>query len=197
MTSKGVVLVTGANGFIAARTVEAFLEAGYSVRGTVRSKASGEPLLKAFSDIPTAGKLEIVEVPDITVAGAFDEAVKGVTAVAHLAQPVSFAFSDPDYVIGTAVKGTRSVLESAAKEAGIKNFVLMSSVAAIRDTRQEPRVYTEADWNDYDARTIAEKSDNVSGAMIYCASKAEGERELWRFQKERNPSFTMTAVNPV
>jgi nucleoside-diphosphate-sugar epimerase len=75
MASKGLVLITGVNGYIAARTVEAFLKAGYSVRGTVRSKPSTKGLIDALSEY--AGKLEIVEVPDITVAGAFDEAVKG------------------------------------------------------------------------------------------------------------------------
>ncbi len=75
---KGIVLVTGANGYIAASTVEAFLDAGYSVRGTVRSKSSADGLVDALSKY--ADRLEIVEVPDITVPGAFDEAVKGAPA---------------------------------------------------------------------------------------------------------------------
>jgi len=74
-SGKGIVLVTGANGYIAASTVEAFLDAGYSVRGTVRSKSTADGLLEALSK--HADRLEIVEVPDITVPGAFDDAVKG------------------------------------------------------------------------------------------------------------------------
>lgn len=75
MSHKSVVLVTGANGYIAARTVEAFLQAGHSVRGTVRSKSSAKDLVDALSQY--ADRLEIVEVPDITAPGAFDGAVKG------------------------------------------------------------------------------------------------------------------------
>ncbi len=75
MSSNSTVLVTGANGYIAARTVEAFLKAGHSVRGSVRSKASAKGLLAALPEY--ASRLEIVEVPDITAPGAFDEAVKG------------------------------------------------------------------------------------------------------------------------
>lgn len=75
MAHNGLVLVTGANGYVAARTVEAFVKAGYSVRGTVRSKSSAKGLLDALSEY--ASRIEIVEVPDITVEGAFDEAVKG------------------------------------------------------------------------------------------------------------------------
>jgi nucleoside-diphosphate-sugar epimerase len=75
MASKGTVLVTGANGYIAARTVEAFLNAGYSVRGTVRALSSANEVKKALSE--HADRLEFVEVPDITIPNAFDEAVKG------------------------------------------------------------------------------------------------------------------------
>jgi nucleoside-diphosphate-sugar epimerase len=77
MTSKGTILITGANGYIASVTVGAFLDAGYSVRGTVRSLKSAQGLLKTLQNYVDARKLEVVEVPDITVEGAFDEAVKG------------------------------------------------------------------------------------------------------------------------
>ena len=75
MSNKGTVLVTGANGYIAARTVEAFLQAGYTVRGTARSKTTTQGLRDALAKY--GDKLEIVEVPDITAPGAFDNAVQG------------------------------------------------------------------------------------------------------------------------
>lgn len=77
MTAKSLVLISGVNGYIASRTAETFLQAGYSVRGTVRSSKSGKALLDVLSEYASSGQLELVEVPDITVAGAFDEAVKG------------------------------------------------------------------------------------------------------------------------
>lgn len=76
--SKGLVLITGVNGYIAAVTAKHFLDHGFSVRGTVRKQASVKELiagpLKQFAD---AGNFTVVEVPDITVDGAFDEAVIG------------------------------------------------------------------------------------------------------------------------
>jgi nucleoside-diphosphate-sugar epimerase len=198
MSSKGLVLVTGANGFIGARTVEAFLNAGFSVRGAVRSSSSGDGLLAALPEAAAQGLLEIAEVPDITAAGAFDEAIKGVTAVAHLATPVSFYFTDPDYVIRTAVEGARSILESAAKEAGLKHFVFMSSVVAVlSETKPQGHVFTEADWNETAPGTVAELGAKTPGRTIYAASKTLAEREFWKFKEERKPSFTMAAVNPV
>jgi nucleoside-diphosphate-sugar epimerase len=196
MSSKGLVLVTGANGFIAARTVEAFLNAGYSVRGTVRSKSSAAGLLAALPEAVSSGKFELVEVPDITASGAFDEAVKGVIAIAHLASPVSFFFTDPDYVIGTAVNGVKSVLESAIKEPGVKSFVLMSSVVAISGGKPLEYVFTEADWNDQAPAILAELGNKAPGPVIYSVSKIEGEKEFWKFQQEKKPTFTMTTVNP-
>jgi nucleoside-diphosphate-sugar epimerase len=75
MTTKPIVLVTGANGYIAGPVIEAFLKAGYAVRGTVRSKSSANTLVEALSQYKE--DIEIVEVPDIIAPGAFDQAVKG------------------------------------------------------------------------------------------------------------------------
>jgi nucleoside-diphosphate-sugar epimerase len=70
------VLITGLNGYIASVLGLALLEKGYSLRGTSRRSASTEPLLKG-PYAPYADRIKIYEVPDMTVDGAFDEAVKG------------------------------------------------------------------------------------------------------------------------
>lgn len=73
------VLVTGINGYIASVLGLALLEKGYFLRGTSRKLASSEPLLKgpyaAYSE-----RVNIYEVPDMTVDGAFDEAAKGMSS---------------------------------------------------------------------------------------------------------------------
>ena len=61
---QSLVLVTGANGFIAVWILKYLLERSFSVRGTVRSERKGaylRELFKSFGD-----KLEIVVVEDIT-----------------------------------------------------------------------------------------------------------------------------------
>ena len=45
----------------------------------------------------------------------FDEAVKGVDAVAHTASPFHFNITDPQELIGPAVKGTTGILKSIQK----------------------------------------------------------------------------------
>lgn len=196
MSSKGTVLVTGINGFIAARTAEAFLKAGYSVRGTARSKSSTTALTEALSAY--SNQLEIVEVPDITLEGAFAEAIKGVDAVAHLAAPISLSFTDPEPVMDGAVNGVKRALEAAITEPRVKAFIHMSSIAAVRDpAAPKPHVFTEADWSDTPEKLVAEKGKDTPSPAIYAASKAAGEKAFWAFGEEHKPHFAMAAVNPV
>jgi hypothetical protein len=76
--STDLILISGVNGYIAANAAKHLLDHGHSVRGTVRNAASAKDLLDGpLKSYAVAGKFTIVEVPDITVDGAFDEAVKG------------------------------------------------------------------------------------------------------------------------
>ncbi|KAF6811911.1 nad dependent epimerase [Colletotrichum plurivorum] len=202
MTSaKGLVLVTGANGFIGARTVEALLKAGYSVRAATRSPASATPLLDALPEYTKSGQLSSTIVEDITVPGAFDEAVKGATAIAHIASSVDFSVTDAEYVIGSAVKGTTGIMRSALREPGIKSFVYMSSIVAVRGQgpQWQGRSATEEDWNDQAEDALAELGDKPTGHSIYAVSKVRAERAFWKFREEHagEVKFAMSAVNPV
>lgn len=62
--SGSKVLVSGANGYIAAWVVRTLLEKGYAVRGTVRSAQKGAYLISRFKDY--GDKFELVIVDDIT-----------------------------------------------------------------------------------------------------------------------------------
>ncbi|KAK4225699.1 hypothetical protein QBC38DRAFT_253660 [Podospora fimiseda] len=200
--NKGTVLLTGLNGYIAGVTAEAFLKAGYSVRGTVRSASSAKTLLDALSHY---GNLSIVEIPDITKPGAFDEAVKGVSYIAHLASPVSFSFDDPQGVINTAKTGALRVLESAHKHqlshpGSITSLVFMSSIAAVRSPNNSSpeftHTYTEKDWNTTSETTVQEKG-SAAGFEVYQASKTAAEKAVWDFRTQNNPSFSISSINPV
>ncbi|KAK4199521.1 putative oxidoreductase [Triangularia verruculosa] len=191
-----IALITGINGYIAARTALTFLQAGYLVRGTARSLSSTAPLLAAIpADL--ISNLEIVEVPDITSPGAFDKAVKGVTTIAHLASPVSLSFTDPEPVLKAAVEGALRVLESAITEPSVQSFIFMSSVAAITDSEVKKERFDETDWNDSAERVVRELGDKTPGHVIYFASKTAAERAVWKFRDEQKPGFKIAAVNPV
>ena len=90
------VLVTGASGFIAAWVIKDLLDEGYSVRGTLRSLEKSTHYKAIFRSEVEAGRLEFTEVPDMSVTGAFDKAVRGVDAVLHVASPVTVDVDDPN-----------------------------------------------------------------------------------------------------
>ena len=121
------------------------------------------------------------------------------TAIAHLAAPVSFYFKDPTPIIHAAVNGTKAILNSALIHAGsqLKTIVLMSSIAAVVNAHPPPYTLTENDWNNFAENMCEEQKRETPGPVIYCASKVAGEKAFWEFQKERQPPFTMTSLNPV
>lgn len=127
--------LTGATGFIGIRTLALLLEAGYKVRVAVRN-AAGTAKINAYkAAAPYESQIEYIIVPDITVSGAYDDAVKGVKYVVHVASP----FATPDLhesefetsYIEPAIKGSTGMLDSAAKVGGIQRVVITGSYLSI------------------------------------------------------------------
>ncbi len=76
-SNNKTILVSGVNGYIATRIADDLLKKGYNVRGSVRNIDSVQPYLDNEWK-PYKSRIDIVEVQDMTVSGAFDEAVKGI-----------------------------------------------------------------------------------------------------------------------
>ncbi|KAG8416293.1 hypothetical protein J3458_006886 [Metarhizium acridum] len=130
---ENLVLLTGATGMIGFKTLAELLENGYTVRAAVRNQAGFDRI----SSLPSVQKykpqLTSFIVPDITVPGAYDEAVKGVKYIVHIASPLA-GNNGPDYensLIRPAIQGTVGILESALKTTGIQRVVITASVASI------------------------------------------------------------------
>ncbi|TCD71181.1 methylglyoxal reductase (NADPH-dependent) gre2 [Steccherinum ochraceum] len=180
---SGKVLVTGSNGYISVWIVKLLLEAGFSVRGTIRSSDKAAYLKTLFASY--GDKLELVVVKDITLPGAFDEAVKGVDAIEHLASPFHMKSTHPDDMIIPAVQGTRTLLQSALQHGtNVKRIVITSSTASIGEFLDTAKVFTEDDWNNQSEREAKEKGKDCSPTHSYRASKTLAEKEAWRFVEE-------------
>ncbi|KAH9855687.1 NAD-P-binding protein [Lenzites betulinus] len=198
--STGKVLVTGANGYIAVWVVKSLLDAGFAVRGTVRSESKAGHLRKIFASY--GDKLEIVVVDDITKEGAFDAHVTDVDAIAHTASPFHLKADDPDELILPALHGTLGVLRSArAHGAHVRRVVVTSSVAAIMHSNPhpgQPLVLTEADWNDEDVATTRALGRAADGAVKYRASKSLAERAAWDFVEKEGKAlgWDLVVLNP-
>ena len=72
-----LILVTGANGFIASHIVDQLLERGYCVRGTVRDVAKGHWLQGLYDKRHGSGKFELAGIPDYTKVEAYADVLKG------------------------------------------------------------------------------------------------------------------------
>lgn len=72
------ILVTGVSGFVGSHVADQLLNAGYRVRGTTRDTTKSSWLVALFEGKYGIGKFELVSVPDLTLPGAFDLALKGI-----------------------------------------------------------------------------------------------------------------------
>jgi UDP-glucose 4-epimerase len=118
---SGIVLVTGAAGFIGRRLVEHLLADGERVRALVRAS------------VPSwAGDAEIVR-GDIREGAVLMAAADGVETVFHLAgraHAIDESRGDEQEYVGVNVEGTRHVL-AAALARGARAVVFLSSVKAM------------------------------------------------------------------
>lgn len=194
-----LVLVTGVTGFVASHVAKQFLERGYKVRGTVRDIAKAawlvdDVLAPYFKD----GAFELALVPDISAAHSLDEAVKGVSAVVHVATIGTFN-PDPNQVVPQTVAGVTAALEAAVKEPSVQQFLFTSSKGAvIIPVLGDDTVVGRDTWNDKTVQLAwAPPPYEPSRAMVvYFASKFAAEKEVWKFAAERKPHFTVNVVSP-
>lgn len=131
-STKGLVLLTGGTGHIGFRTLLFALRAGYTVRAAIRRPSSIAEIQAVESIQPYLSQLTFVTVPDITAPGAFDQAVKGVDYVLHIASPLAIPSEDHEAtIIQPALRGTVGMLESALKEKSIKRVVITASIVSV------------------------------------------------------------------
>ncbi|PPQ72545.1 hypothetical protein CVT25_004879, partial [Psilocybe cyanescens] len=197
------VLVTGANGYVAAWVVRSLLEQGYIVRGTVHSQSKGKQLKKTFTSEHYSDKFKYVIIEDFTKEGTFNEIVKDVDAIEHVTSPVTESntdtYEDPQIYIQPAVKGTVGILESAMKYGtNVKRVVVTSSVAAILRNITVPTVLDENDWGDEWVKIVEEKGRDAPSLYKYFASKVLSEQAAWEFYENHKAKlgWELVVINP-
>lgn len=177
------ILISGANGFIAAHTVQKLLARGETVLGTVRAPDDRKhAFLRA---LPGAQHLSLVAA-DLDGQDPFSSYTPDADAVLHMASPYVMTVKDAQRdLVDPAVNGTLSMLRAAAASPRVKRVVLTSSMAAVTD-EPEARVLTEADWNTRSSLT----------RNPYYFSKTQAERAAWDFMAREKPTFDLVVINP-
>ncbi|PYH46051.1 SDR family oxidoreductase [Aspergillus saccharolyticus JOP 1030-1] len=200
-----LILLTGANGFIAAHCIFALVHAGHTVRGTVRTpqKATATRAALQAAGLPQHQldhNLEIVIVPDLTNPTHFTPAIMaGCEAVLHLASAFTYEAQPGQFeekLLRPAVQGTTVLCEAAHQTKTVRRVVIVSSFAAVYDAAKGPqpgKVYTDADWSPLG---FEEGRDTRDVAVAYRASKVLAEKAAWEFVAIHSADFQLVTLCP-
>ncbi|KAJ3562880.1 hypothetical protein NPX13_g8396 [Xylaria arbuscula] len=195
-----VILITGATGLIGFRVLVDALKAGHTVRYTARSQEKAavvvsNPAVQKLS--LDEGRLFPVIIPDLTVDGAFDAALEGVTHVIHAGSPVAYPTYDPiTEVFQPTLKISEGLLASALKTPSVKRVVITSSIVcnlSLGPPSATP-VSVSASSRLPLLDPILSKFDSVFEAYVF--GKIIELRNSDQFIKTHNPHFTISRVMP-
>ncbi|KAF3072189.1 hypothetical protein CFAM422_005883 [Trichoderma lentiforme] len=198
----GLILVSGANGYIGSAIVRVLLDYGYSVRGSVRSVSDNHWMISHFGP-----KFHLVEIPDVNIAGAFEDAIRGVQGIVHVAADTSMAANKS--IVTKTVQGTIGLLEAAAKENCVKRVVLTSSQGAcVSATPGQPYKINKDTYNDHAVEMVLGRSDPdpdqeavhsnplQRGAIMYQAAKTMSDKKAFEWIHDHKPPFVFNCVVP-
>ncbi|RWS14510.1 putative uncharacterized oxidoreductase-like protein, partial [Dinothrombium tinctorium] len=186
-----------ASGYIASHVIKLLLEdGGYRVRATVRSLKDEEKvksIKSAFAD--AKHELQLVEA-DLVAADSWNEAVKDVKYVIHVASPFPNSIpSNPDQLLKPAVDGTLNVLRACAESGTVKRVVVTSSICAVYDPslpipkeNEESKTFNEENWTNGEDPHLD----------LYAKSKLMAEKAAWDYVKELpdGKKFELVVINP-
>lgn len=180
----GTVLVSGGSGYIAGFLIRQLMHEGWTVHTTIRN-LEGERRVRNRLAVDD-DRLHFFAA-DLMRDDGWAEAMAGCTHVAHVASPFPAEHvTDPDELIVPARDGALRALRFA-RDAGVKRFVLTSSVAAVAYGHPPGRdMFTEADWTDA-------SSPDVSP---YAKSKAIAERAARDWIADQGGGMEFVSINP-
>lgn len=198
-----LVLLTGATGLVGFAVLRKALEQGYKIRAAVRSEEKAEtvrsnPTLKSISK----DQLSFVVVPDILPEGAFDEAVKDVKYILHVASPIPHPDISGDddldaIIVQPAIQGTLGIFKSARKAGTVQRIVVTSSAAALIPMSAMMGQASDDDVFGPDDRVdpLPPPYMNLS-QVAYNASKVLALKEAEAYIASEKPSFDAIHIHP-
>lgn len=180
----GTVFVSGGSGYIAGFLIRQLVAEGWMVHTSIRSLTK-EAAVRESLGVDNA-KLTFFTADLMDDAG-WAEAMAGCSHVAHIASPLpADKPKHEDELVVPARDGALRALR-AAKAAGIKRFVMTSSMAAIAYGHGGTKsVFTEADWTD----------PNSPDAYPYVRSKTIAERAARDWVAAEGGDMEFVTVNP-
>ncbi|OBT40169.1 hypothetical protein VE00_08808 [Pseudogymnoascus sp. WSF 3629] len=190
--SLNSVLLTGGTGSLGASVLAQLLSTGHSVTAVVRSLKKSAPFLtRQYASQVDSGKLKLVEIPDMTVPHAFDDLVKTVDAIVHVATPLS----DSDFqrtIIDATLAINDNIFAASLKAPSVKRIIITGSIVAtmaLPDTLFRPITVSADDYS-----TITNEQGLSSLPAAYQYAKTSSEKKAWEFMKTAKPSFDLVVL---
>ena len=170
----GKILVTGAAGFLGSHLTRQLVARGADVRVLLRPSSNN----RAIADLP----LEYMT-GDLRDAASLDRALAGVQRVFHVAADYRLWSKRAQDIYDSNVGGTKNLV-TAAKRAGVEQFIYTSTVATIAvDRPDHPNEFTDA------------KLEEMVGH--YKRSKWLAEKEVLDAAKHGFPAIIAMPTTPV
>ncbi len=189
---NGLLLITGANGWVASNIIVEALALGFRVRGTVRSENKIAPLEKLFNN----PSYSTVVVEDFEAPSAFDEVVRGVDAIFITATKLPGP-ADPNKIIPGTIAGVVAVLQSALSVPSVKRIVYTGTIPIVFRPGEHYKLDGNSRAEDAVAAAWAPPPYLPDRAFInYKAAKNESEKAMFDFVETRKPHFTVNSVLP-
>ena len=199
--SKGLIFLTGGSGFIGFKTLVLALENGYSVRAGVRSNSKKASILasESIQKLNPGNKLSFVIIEDMAASGAYDEAVRGVDYIIHVASSMVMKGEiKPEeyrkFFVDTAVAGVTSILNAASAAPSVKRVVVTSSTSALLPwsafTTGSSTTYNE------DSRTPFPEGPYSNDFEAYNAGKIASLLATENYVAKNNSLFDVVNIAP-
>ncbi|MDB5258143.1 MAG: NAD-dependent epimerase/dehydratase family protein [Chitinophagaceae bacterium] len=155
-----MILITGCNGSLGSQLATSLIGEGHAVKGYIRPGAD-------LSLIPQ----EIKEKIEWCSGSLFDSyalgnALEGIDRVIHTAAVVSFAPSRRKEMFRTNVEGTATLINEALVS-GVKQFIHISSIAALGRPVHKPLIDETDLWVESDNNTNYAKSKYLAELEVY------------------------------
>lgn len=180
----GTAFVSGGSGYIAGFLIRQLIDNGWTVNTSVRS-LKREAEVRGWLNVDN-DRLRFFAA-DLENDAGWADAMAGCSHVAHVASPFPLGVpKHADELIVPAREGALRALRFA-KGAGVKRFVLTSSMAAVAYGHgRGGGIYSEADWTNLDDPNV----------MPYPRSKTVAERAARDWVAAEGGEMEFASVNP-
>ena len=183
------VLLTGATGNVGAVLLEQLLEGGMTVNAVLRSFANSKKFFEQrYPHEVATGKLRLTEIPDMCIDGVFDAPAKDVSAIVHVATPLSSS----DFratMIEPAWRINHNILEAASRSSTVKRVIVTGSIVAV--TKVPDDLTKDETFNERNFNTITSEEAITNLSKAYQYSKVSSEMKAWEYMDKEDRSFDL------